>query len=97
MIKAKVAFWRAGFFSANESFLKTFQIALIGWIKAGHPKSYFCFDHVNRLNINWLVLFGRTIFNFVIMPTDLEMATKSYTTLLTVRHRFKSSYVALAL
>jgi len=31
--------------------LKTFQIALIGWIKAGPPKSYFSFDHVNRLNI----------------------------------------------
>jgi len=39
--------------------LKTFQIALIGWIKAGPPKigwikagppkSHFCFDHVNRL------------------------------------------------
>jgi len=25
----------AGFFPANQGFLKTFQIALIGWIKAG--------------------------------------------------------------
>jgi len=38
MIKAKVAFWRAGFFPANQDFLKTFQIDLIGWIKAGPPK-----------------------------------------------------------
>jgi len=38
-----------GFFSANQGFLKTFQIVLIGWIKAGPPKSHFCFDHVNWL------------------------------------------------
>jgi len=31
MIKTIVAFWRAGF-------LKTFQIALIDWIKVGPPK-----------------------------------------------------------
>jgi len=31
-------FWRAGFFPAYQSFLKTFQIALIGWIKASSPK-----------------------------------------------------------
>jgi len=37
MIK-KVAFWRAGFFPANQSFLKTFPIVLIGWIKAASPK-----------------------------------------------------------
>jgi len=49
MIKTKVAFWRAGFFSANQGFLKTFQIVSIGWIKAGPPKSHFCFDHVNWL------------------------------------------------
>jgi len=44
MIKAKVAFWRA-------DFLKTFQIALIGWIKAGPPKKPLLFDHVNRLTV----------------------------------------------
>jgi len=49
MIKAKVAFWRAGFFPANQGSLKTFQIALIGWIKPTLQKSQFCFDHVNRL------------------------------------------------
>jgi len=38
MIKAKVNFLRAGFFPANQGFLKTFQIALFGWIKAGPPK-----------------------------------------------------------
>jgi len=43
MIKTKVVFWRAGFFPANQSFLKTFQIALIGWIKAGPPKKPFLF------------------------------------------------------
>jgi len=35
MIKTKGAFWRAGFFPANQGSLKTFQIVLIGWIKAG--------------------------------------------------------------
>jgi len=37
MIKIKVAFLGGTAFSANRSFLKTFQIALIGWIKAGLP------------------------------------------------------------
>jgi len=36
-------FWRAGLFSANQDFLKTFQIALIGWIKAGPPKKPLLF------------------------------------------------------
>jgi len=43
MIKPSVPFWRAGFFSANQGFLKTFQIALIGWIKAGPPKNPLLF------------------------------------------------------
>jgi len=43
MIKPKVAFWRAGFFPANQGFLKTLQIALIGWIKAGPPKKPLLF------------------------------------------------------
>jgi len=32
--------YKSGFFGgpANQSFLKTFYIALIGWIKAGPPK-----------------------------------------------------------
>jgi len=34
----KRRFWRAGFFPANQGFLKTLQIARIGWIKAGPPK-----------------------------------------------------------
>jgi len=38
VIKTKVAFWRAGFFQANQGFLKTLQIVLIGWIKAGPLK-----------------------------------------------------------
>jgi len=43
MIKAKAAFLRAGFFPANQGFLKTFQIAVIGWIKAGLPKKSLLF------------------------------------------------------
>jgi len=44
MINTKVDFWTTDFFPANQSFLKAFQIALIGWIKAT-----FYFNHVNRL------------------------------------------------
>jgi len=36
-------FWRIGFFPANQSFLNTFSIALIGWIKAGLPKKPLLF------------------------------------------------------
>jgi len=36
-------FWRAGFFPANQGCLKTFQIALIGWIKGGPPKKPLLF------------------------------------------------------
>jgi len=38
MIKTKLAFWRVGFYLANQNNLKTFQKALIRWKKAGHPK-----------------------------------------------------------
>jgi len=38
MIKTKVAFWRAGFYPANQNSLKSIQKALIGWKKAGPPK-----------------------------------------------------------
>jgi len=38
--------WMAGFFPANQSFLKTFQTALIGWIKAGPPKEPLLFCQV---------------------------------------------------
>jgi len=50
MIK-KVAFLEGRLFSANQRFLNTFQIALIGWIKSGPAKSHFYFDHANRLKI----------------------------------------------
>jgi len=43
MIKTKAAFWRADFFPANQSFLKAFLVALIGWIKAGSPKKPLLF------------------------------------------------------
>jgi len=39
MIKVKVAFLKVRLFPVNQGFLKTFQIALIGWIKAGPPKN----------------------------------------------------------
>jgi len=38
MIKTKVAFMEGpGFFPANLGFLNSYQIALIGWKKAGPP------------------------------------------------------------
>jgi len=39
----KSGFLRDGFFPANQGFLKTFQIALIGWIKDGPPKKLLLF------------------------------------------------------
>jgi len=41
--------WRAGFYIANQSNLKSIQKALIDWKKPALQKSHFCFDHVNRL------------------------------------------------
>jgi len=49
MIKTKVAFLENGFYTVNQSNLKNFKKALIGWKIVGPPKSRFCFDHVNRL------------------------------------------------
>jgi len=43
MIKSKVFFWRAGFSPANQSNLKSFRKALIGWKKAGPPKKPLVF------------------------------------------------------
>jgi len=34
---------KSGFFPANQGYLKTFQIALIDWIKAGLPKKSVLF------------------------------------------------------
>jgi len=36
--KQKRLFWKAGFYHANQSNLKSFQKALIGYKKAGPPK-----------------------------------------------------------
>jgi len=36
--KQKWLFWRADFYPANQSNLKSFQKALIDWKKAGPPK-----------------------------------------------------------
>jgi len=43
MIKTKVAFLEGRLLSANQSNLKSFQKALIGWIKAGLPKNPLLF------------------------------------------------------
>jgi len=43
MINAKVAFLKGWLFSANQRFLKTFQIVLIGWIKADFIKKPLLF------------------------------------------------------
>jgi len=50
MIKTKVAFLKGRLFPANQGFLKTFQIVLIGWIIAGPPKKPVLFN-VNRLQV----------------------------------------------
>jgi len=43
MIKTKVAFFGGPAFSASQSFLNSFLIALIGWIKSGPPKKPLLF------------------------------------------------------
>jgi len=43
MIKTKMAFWRAGFYPANQSNSKSYQKALIGWKKPGPPKKPLLF------------------------------------------------------
>jgi len=44
---------KSSFFPPNQNFFNTFSIALIGWIKAGLPKSHFCFlcNRLNMLNL----------------------------------------------
>jgi len=39
-----VAFLESRIFSANQGFSKTFEIVLIGWIKAGPPKKPLLFS-----------------------------------------------------
>jgi len=41
--KQKWLFWRAGFYPANQSNLKSLLNALIGWKKAGPPKKPLLF------------------------------------------------------
>jgi len=38
MLQTDFFSWRAGFYPANQSNLKSLQKALIGWKKAGTPK-----------------------------------------------------------
>jgi len=57
MIKTNVAFLRAGFYSDNQSNLKSFQKALIGWKKACPPKKPLLFwscKQANSLNSNFI-------------------------------------------
>jgi len=41
MIKTKWLFWKTSFYPANQSNLKSFLKALIGWKKAGPQKATF--------------------------------------------------------
>jgi len=56
MIKTKWFFWRAGFHSAKQSNLKSFQKALIGWKKAGQ-KAISLFIWLNQKWLFWRVIF----------------------------------------
>jgi len=61
MIKTKAAFWKAGFYSANQSNQKSFQKARrLAGKKPALQKNHFCFDHVNRLK---MLLKTRAIFS----------------------------------
>jgi len=62
-MKTKCLFWRAGFYSANQSNLKSFQKALIGWKKAALQRSHFCFDRVNRLTVPFNILLLQQLHN----------------------------------
>jgi len=50
MNKAKVNFLEGRLFSSQSGFLKTFQIALIGRIKAGPPKKPLLFWEIRLLS-----------------------------------------------
>jgi len=50
--KNKSGFFGVGrLFSSQSELFENFQIALIGWIKAGPQKSHFCFDHKQAVNV----------------------------------------------
>jgi len=67
MIKLKWHYWRAGFFSANQSFLKTFQIALIGWIKARSMTTDRC-----KLTADKVIANSSPLYKFTFFPTDCQ-------------------------
>jgi len=52
MIKTKVAFLEGRRLSNQLEQSEKLSKSLIGWKKAGPPKIHFCFDHVNRLQVN---------------------------------------------
>jgi len=54
MIKIKVAFFRAGFYPANQSNLKSFLKALIGWKKACPPKKKHLFWSCKQANCKFM-------------------------------------------
>jgi len=51
MIKTKVAFLEGRLFPANQDFLKTFQIALIGWI---NDIKLVLFHWLDKILCHWL-------------------------------------------
>jgi len=58
MIKTKVVFLEGRFYPDNQSKLKGFQKALIGWKKAAPPIKPLLFDHVNRLFALYFYLYS---------------------------------------
>jgi len=59
MIKTKVAFLKGRLLSSQSEQFKNYSKSS-DWLEKSQ-KSHFCFDHVNRLNINKLHSFVRTI------------------------------------
>jgi len=75
--KQKWLFWRAGFYLANLSNLKSFQKTLIGWKKASFSNSHFSFDHVNRRLLTLFPIFGPSSLPVVVAQPDERHANKT--------------------
>jgi len=60
-VKKKRLFYWTGLFSANQTFLKAFQIALIGWKKSGPSKKphllWTCKPGINFLRLHYTIEF----------------------------------------
>jgi len=70
--KQKWLFWRAGFYPANQRFLKSLQIDLIGWIKVGPPKKPLLFWSCKRPIVisDWNFIF--ILFSFEAKLNSIE-------------------------